>query len=131
MEFNWLELLYKIFEIAIIPLLGVLTAYGVQFLRAKGAELSAKTDNEVLVKYITMLTNTVSDCVVATNQTYVEALKKQNSFDLEAQKTAFNLTYNAVLNVLSDDVKDYLNNIFGDLGAYVRNLIEAEVNRNK
>lgn len=131
MELNWLELLYKIFEVAIIPLLGVLVAYGVQFLRAKGAELSAKTDNEVLAKYITMLTNTVTDCVIATNQTYVEALKKQGAFDAEAQKVAFDLTYNAVLHVLSDDVKDYLTNIYGDLTIYISNLIEAEVNRNK
>jgi hypothetical protein len=66
-------------------------------LRAKGSELKTKTDNEVLAKYIGMLTNTVTDCVIATNQTYVEALKKQGAFDAEAQKVAFDLTYKAVL----------------------------------
>ena len=131
MEFNWLEILYKIFEVAIIPLLGILTAYAVQFLRAKGAELGAKTDNEVLSKYIGMLTNTVTDCVIATNQTYVEALKKQGAFDAEAQKVAFDLTYKAVIQVLSDDAKSYLTNVYGDLTIYIGNLIEAEVNRNK
>ena len=131
MEFNWLQLLYQIFEVAIIPLLGVLVAYGVQFLRTKGTELSAKTDNEILAKYIGILTNTVTDCVIATNQTYVEALKAQGSFDAEAQKVAFNLTYDAVIKVLGDDAKDCLTNIYGDLSAYISNLIEAEVNRNK
>ena len=131
MEFNWLEILYKIFEVAVIPLLGILTAYAVQFLRAKGAELGAKTDNEVLSKYIGMLTNTVTDCVIATNQTYVEALKKQGAFDAEAQKVAFDLTYKAVIQVLSDDAKSYLTNVYGDLTIYIGNLIEAEVNRNK
>jgi hypothetical protein len=29
MELNWMELLYKLFEVALIPLLGVLVAYGV------------------------------------------------------------------------------------------------------
>ena len=131
MEFNWLEILYKIFEVAVIPLLGILTAYAVQFLRAKGAELGAKTDNEILSKYIGMLTNTVTDCVIATNQTYVEALKKQGAFDAEAQKVAFDLTYKAVIQVLSDDAKSYLTNVYGDLTIYIGNLIEAEVNRNK
>lgn len=131
MEFNWMELLYNLFEVALIPLLGVLVAYGVQFLRAKGAELGAKTENEKLAKYISMLTNTITDCVIATNQTYVEALKAQGSFDAEAQKVAFNLTYDAVLKVLSDDAKDYLTNVYGDLTVYISNLIEAEVNRNK
>ena len=128
---DWLKLLYDIFEVAIIPLLGILVAYGVQFLRAKGAELQAKTDNEIMDKYISMLTNTITDCVIATNQTYVEALKKQGSFDAEAQKVAFDLTYQAVINVLSDDAKEYLASAYGDLSAYIGNLIEAEVNRNK
>ena len=128
---DWLKLLYDVFEVAIIPLLGILVAYGVQFLRTKGAELEAKTDNEILDKYISMLTNTITDCVIATNQTYVEALKKQGSFDAEAQKVAFDLTYQAVINVLSDDAKEYLASAYGDLSTYIGNLIEAEVNRNK
>lgn len=131
MEANWLNLLYDIFEVAIIPLLGVLVAYGVAFLRAKGTELQTKTDNDIMDKYISMLTNTITDCVIATNQTYVEALKQQGSFDAEAQKTAFDLTYQAVIRVLSDDAKEYLANAYGDLNIYIGNLIEAEVNRNK
>ena len=131
MEFNWLNLLYNIFEVAIIPLLGVLVAYGVKFLKVKGAELQVKADNEQLAKYIGMLTDTIADCVVATNQTYVEALKKAGTFDAAAQKAAFELTYRSVLNVLSNDAKEYLANAYGDLDAYVSNLIEAEINRNK
>jgi hypothetical protein len=78
-----------------------------------------------------MLSDTVCDCVVATNQTYVEALKNKNAFDAEAQKVAFEMTYNAVINVLSAEAKDYLTNIYGDLSTYITNMIEAEVNRNK
>ena len=36
-----------------------------------------------------MLSETITKCVVATNQTYVETLKKQGKFDKEAQKIAF------------------------------------------
>ena len=82
-------------------------------------------------KYLTMLSNTIIDCVIATNQTYVESLKKQGKFDLEAQKVAFEMTYNAVINVLSSDAKTYLSNIYGDLNKYITNMIEAEVNKNK
>ena len=82
-------------------------------------------------KYLTMLSDTIVDCVIATNQTDVESLKKQGKFDLEAQKVAFEMTYNAVINVLSNEAKDYLTSIYGDLSAYITNMIEAEVNRNK
>lgn len=128
---EWMVLLQQIFEMCIIPLLGVLTLYIVQYIRTKTAELNNKNDNEMLSKYITMLSDTVIDCVIATNQTYVDSLKAQGKFDAEAQKIAFEMTYNAVIKVLSNDAKDYLTNIYGDLSTYITNMIEAEVNRNK
>ena len=78
-----------------------------------------------------MLADTISACVIATNQTYVEALKKENAFTKEAQQEAFQLTFDAVMAVLTDDAKDYLVNIYGDLTAYITTKIEAEVNSNK
>ena len=128
---EWLALLYEIFEVCIIPLLGVLTMYIVKFIQKKTEELNSKNENELMNKYLTMLSDTIIDCVIATNQTYVESLKKQGKFDAEAQKAAFEMTYNAVINVLSNEAKDYLTSIYGDLSAYITNMIEAEVNRNK
>ena len=128
---EWMVLLQQIFEMCIIPLLGVLTLYIVQYIRTKTAELNNKNDNEMLSKYITMLSDTVIDCVIATNQTYVDSLKAQGKFDAEAQKIAFEMTYNAVIKVLNNDAKEYLTNIYGDLSTYITNMIEAEVNRNK
>lgn len=128
---EWLTILYKIFEVCVIPLLGVLTVYIVKFIQKKTQELNSKNENELMNKYLTMLSNTIIDCVIATNQTYVESLKKQGKFDLEAQKIAFEMTYNAVINVLSSDAKTYLSNIYGDLNKYITNMIEAEVNKNK
>lgn len=128
---EWMVLLQQFFEMCVIPLLGVLTLYIVQYIRTKTAELNSKNDNETLSKYITMLSDTVIDCVIATNQTYVDSLKAQGKFDEEAQKIAFKMTYDAVIKVLNEDAKNYLTNIYGDLSTYITNMIEAEVNRNK
>ena len=128
---EWLSLLYTIFEICVIPLLGVLVGFFVNYLKAKTKDITSKNDNELLNKYIMMLSNTVIDCVVATNQTYVEALKQKGEFNAEAQQHAFNMTYDAVIAVLSEDAKEYLTNIYGDLSAYISNKIEAKVNLNK
>lgn len=78
-----------------------------------------------------MLKDTVVDCVIATNQTYVEALKDKNAFDAAAQREAFKLTYNAVLEILGEDITEYLNNSIGDINTYIIKLIEAQVNINK
>ena len=128
---EWLPILYQIVEVCIVPLLGVLTAYIIKFIKAKSAEIQNKVDNDTADKYIAMLDDTISACVIATTQTYVEALKKENAFTKEAQQEAFDLTFNAVMDVLAEDAKEYLTNIYGDLSAYISNKIEAKVNLNK
>lgn len=128
---NWMEMLQKIFEVCIIPLLGILTAYLVAFIRKKSKELEETTDNELYKKYIELLQDTIVRCVIATNQTYVEALKNKNAFDKEAQKVAFSMTYESVMAILSDDAKKYLETAVGDLEVYITKLIEAQVNINK
>ena len=122
-----MEMLQQIFEVCIIPLLGILTTFLIVFISKKAQELKAQTDNELYHKYIDMLEETVINCVIATNQTYVDALKKQGKFDLEAQKEAFKRTYNQVMLILADDAKEYLSSTVGDLNAYITNMIEAQV----
>ena len=128
---DWLALLTDIFEVCVLPLLGVLTMYIVKFIQVKSAEITGKVDNDLADKYINMLAVTIENCVVATNQTYVEALKAAGKFDAEAQKTAFNMTKNAVMVILSDEAKKYLESAVGDLNEYITQQIEAAVNVNK
>ena len=78
-----------------------------------------------------MLNNTITDCVIATTQTYVDSLKKQGTFDAEAQKVAFTMTYESVVKLLTDEATEYLNEAVGDLQLYITQKIEAEVNLNK
>lgn len=126
-----MTLLTQIMEVVVIPLLGILTAYVVKIVNAKLEEVSANRKNELEKKYIDMLNDTISDCVIATTQTYVESLKKQGSFDAKAQKEAFNQTYGAVMGILSEEAKEYLNEAIGDLNLYITQKIEAEVSINK
>ena len=126
-----MELISEIFKLCIIPFLGILTKYIVVFLDTKAKEVKNKLDNEISQKYIDLINTTVTKCVIATNQTYVESLKKQNNFTLEAQKIAFEQTLNTILSILSEDVKSYIAATTGDITIYLTQLIEAEVNKNK
>lgn len=122
-----MEILQQIFELCVIPLLGVLTTYLVKLIRKKNKELDEKVSNNISRKYIDMLADTITNCVVSTNQTYVDALKEANAFDKEAQKKAFELTYNKIMNVLTEEAKEYLTAIYGDLEIYITTKIESEV----
>lgn len=128
---NYGELITCIFQVCIIPLLTVLTTYFVKWVNAKSAEIKVNIDDAEMVKYVDMLNRTITECVIATNQTYVETLKQQGKFDAEAQKVAFQMTSKAVLDILSEDAKEYLSAAVGDLNIYITNKIEAEVNLNK
>lgn len=128
---DWLNLLNEIFQVCIIPLLGILTTYLVKYITIKMEEIQVKTENEIINKYLNMLTTTITECVIATNQTYVEALKKEGKFDLDAQKKAFEMTQEAVMLILTDEAKKYLSAAVGDLNVFISQQIEAAVNVEK
>lgn len=128
---DWMTFVTQLFEIIIFPLLSIGTIYLINLIKVKIQELKQKKDDDLYHKYLDMLEDTIIQCVLATTQTYVESLKKEGTFDADAQKVAFTKTYTNVMKILSDEAKEYLTNILGDLEAYVYNRIEANVKLTK
>lgn len=125
------ELLTTITQMVLIPLLIALTGYAVKWINAKANELKATTKNEYTQKYIDMLNDTITTTVIAVNQTYVDALKERNAFDKVAQEEAFKRVYETVMMSLTEEADIYLNEIIGDLNAYITAKIEEQVKLNK
>lgn len=121
----------EILEYVLIPLLIILTRYLIAFINAKRKELKEKVNNDLADKYIDMIYTTVSNCVIATNQTYVDTLKAQGNFNKEAQIVAFNETLEAIKKILSDDAIEYIHSITEDTDFYLTKLIEATVREQK
>jgi hypothetical protein len=119
-----MELIQQIFELCIVPLLAVLTGYIVTWIKAKTAEIEQN-------KYTELISDTIIQCVIATNQTYVEALKKEGKFDAEAQEKAFEITKQAVLAVLTNQARDFIEMSYGDVEAWLNQQIEATINTYK
>lgn len=119
-----MELIQQIFELCIVPLLAVLTGYIVTWIKAKTAEIEQN-------KYTDLISDTIVQCVIATNQTYVEALKKEGKFDAEAQEKAFEITKQAVLAVLTNQARDFIEMSYGDVEAWLNQQIEATINTYK
>lgn len=135
---EWSIIINEIFQVCLIPLLGVLTTYLVNYIKVKSEEIQLKNKeredfehSEKLNKYIQMLTDTITKCVIATNQTYVETLKKQGKFDQQAQEVAFQKTLLAVQAMLTAEAKQCLTEFYGDLDIYITSAIEAAVNEKK
>ena len=128
---DWLNILNEIFELCVIPLLTLGIGLLIYYIKAKLNIAKSNADNEVSIKYLSVLEDVVVDCLQATNQTYVNALKDKNAFDGEAQKSALLQTRNAVMRVISNDVKEHLGSLFGDLETLVTEKIEANIDRVK
>lgn len=128
---DWLEIVGTIFEIAIFPAISAAAIYFITWINAKKQELLKKTKNETETKYVEMLDKTITECVLATSQTYVKALKEEGRFDEAAQKVAFQKTFDAVMAILTDEAQTYLSEITKDLNVYITNKIEAAVKATK
>ena len=114
-------------QIVLIPLLTALTGVAVKWINSKANSIKAKTNNEYAKLCIDTLNDMITTTVVAVNQTYVDELKKDNTFTKEAQMEAFTKVYNTVMNNLTEQVKETLTNTIGDIESYVTNKIEETV----
>ena len=120
-----LEFLKDLLEVCIVPILGVIAAYVIAFINKKKDEMVQRVENKSLEKYISLLGDLVINCVKATNQTYVQALKDKDMFDENAQKEALEMTFEAVKSLLSEEASKYLSEAFNDLDSYIKYKIEA------
>lgn len=111
----------------LLSLLDVGIAFVIYGIRVYAKRLREKAANELESKYIYMLEDTVTKCVLATQQTYVANLKKENIFNKEAQEQAFKMCFDNVIKMLSQDAYIYIENLTGDADNYITQLIEAEV----
>ena len=124
---DWLNILNQIFDVCLIPLLGLATSALIVFVKQKITEGKTRLNNEMATRYLDLLEVTVIDCIRATNQTYVNALKDKNAFDAEAQKEALALTTAAVQTILSEEAKNCLNLFVGDIEVLIKEKIEANI----
>lgn len=128
---DWMNVLSQVFELIVFPVISIGGIYLTYLISVKIKELKQKTNDDTAKKYLDMLNDTIANAVLATTQTYVEALKKEGKFDAEAQKAAFQQTYDAVMKVLTSEAMKYITESVGDLETYVTNKIEAEVRLTK
>lgn len=113
---------------ALALIIAALAGYLITYINKKKKALEAEINNESAKAYLDMVEKTIVDCVNATNQTFVETLKKEGNFTKEAQKEAFSRTLQNVKAILSKDCLEYLSLITTDVNTYICNKIEAEVN---
>lgn len=125
------ELLMTIIQAVIIPAIPIVVAYLVKLLKAKTEQTATKISNELVRQYLQEAIDSVLQAVTYVSQTYVDSLKKQGKFDAEAQKIAFNTAKDIALQLLTEDAKDLITDLYGDLTVWLDTKIEQTVKEQK
>jgi len=125
------EILTTIIQVVVIPAIPVLVTYLVKYLKAKADQTTTKINNELVRTYLQEATDAVLQAVTYTAQTYVDTLKKQGKFDKEAQEKAFNTAKDIALKLLTDEAKQMIEDLYGDLMLWLETKIEQTVKEQK
>lgn len=118
------EVLLNVVYVLITTVLIPLFAFAINKLIKR---IDEKTKNEKLSTYLKNMSDLVLTTVKAISQTYVNELKKADSFDLEAQKIAFEKVKDTVVGNISVDVQKFLTENHFDFEAWLEIAIESAV----
>ena len=116
-----INILSIIVTAVILPLISFAGTKLIALLNSKIKNNQAK---ELLVQATTIVTNAVRSVF----QTYVDSLKASGSFDAHAQTVALTKARDIALEQMSDDVKNYIVNNYGDLNNWLTTQIESTIN---
>ena len=124
------EILNELLLVIIIPLLGILTKYIVSFLQVKVDDLKSQKeikDNAILQKYVDEIEEVIVKSIKTTNSTFVDNLKKNGTWSKENFETAFNMTKDSVMKLLTDEKKELIKSMYEDIDTYLKATIEAYI----
>ncbi len=117
---NWQEVLLSVLGVALTALLSWLG-------QRITVWVNSKIKNTKTQSYLTSAIDAVVRSVKMTYQTYVEGLKGKDMFTSDAQLQALKMARDAAISQLSDEVKNFVQQNFGDLEAWVNSTIEATI----
>ena len=94
-------------------------------------QIEEKTKSEKLAQGVQRAAEIVEQVVVAITQTYVDDLKKEGSFDADAQKQALQMAKEAAADLISSEVQQLIAENYNDFSDWLLSSIEAAVARSK
>ncbi len=100
-------------------------------IKAEGTAAITTVNNEILRQALSEATDAVYAAVTYTSQTYVDTLKKEGTFDKEAQMVALNTALTKAQSLLAFETKELLESLYGDLQDWLVTKIEKTVKETK
>ena len=128
---DFTTLFREIMYCVITVLVPVLIKYLVSYVNLKQKDLVSRINDTKTRQHIDNAITAITSAVVAVNQTYVDALKKNGEFTPESQKSAYMIAKKKALSMINDDAKQAIATVYGDIDSFIDAFIEKTVNEMK
>lgn len=132
MGFN--EMINNVLFVVITIILPIVATYIVNLIKTKIKEstvIEEATKNENMSNLVKDALADVMDAVLYVNQVYTDSLKASGKFDKESQEEAFNKAYETAMNMISDEAKKIIEQLYGSFDEWLKLKIESSVNMAK
>lgn len=129
-DMDTLEVVMAVAVPAFIILLSWMARLIAAFIEIKVTEIKEKIKNDKIKACIDIVANDAVNIVYMLNQTVVDGLKEGSIDGKLTAEDAANIkaqAFNMLLNTISQDVKNTINDVYGDLDTYLSNVIEKTV----
>lgn len=129
MEFS--EMINNVLYTVLTAIMPVVAVYTINLIKARIKEsniIEKATKNDVLSGLVKDALTDVMDAVLYVNQIYTDTLKSAGKFDKAAQEEAFNRAYVEAINLISDESRKAIEQLYGSFDKWLKLKIESSVN---
>jgi hypothetical protein len=125
------EILKEVIMSVITIMITILSGCITRIITIKMNDMSNKIKDSRKVEFLNWVNSVIVQCVDTTTQTYIDTLKKNNNFNEQAQKEAFNMTMNNISSLLSEQDMSTLGGYVGDTSTWITTSIESYIKSRK
>ena len=122
-DIEWTQIILKVIE-GLAGLAGTILCYFITIWANKHIK------DEKIKAHIIELANIVKEVVLEVSQTFVDKMQKAGNWNDDTKKEALSTALSKAQSLMSDELKTWVNDTYGDVTAYLTTLIEAQIKEN-
>ena len=126
-----MEVLMVLLKLIIMLVVPVATSVLTYFFKTYVEQLIDKNVKGETAEALKRGVDIITDSVNYVQQTYVDTLKKEDKFTLEAQEKALQAAKDRAIELMNGDITTAIENSYGNLDTYVTTIIESIIAQNK
>ena len=122
-DIEWTEIILKVIE-GLAGLAGTILCYFITIWANKHIK------DEKIKAHVIELANIVKEVVLEVSQTFVDKMQKAGNWNDDTKKEALSMALSKAQSLMSDELKTWVSETYGDVTAYLTTLIEAQIKEN-